>query len=620
MHKHLITLSTLTLLILSGCVSDIINFTEEEIVNPDDGSNSKTEVVSGTEDDIDATEFTGTVTVVYSSSGATVSGADSELFKVTASGNQVTITYTGEEYIVYKLSGTAPDGFFKLYSEKKQAIWLENLNLTNPSGAAINNQSGKRTFVYVEGTNTLADATSAAYTTTGTEDMKGVFFSEGQLVFSGSGTLSVTANNNQGKSAIVSDDYVHFQNDAAVTATCGSGAGHGVKANDYVQISGGILNITTKAAMKKGIASDGFVLVEGGTTSLDISGGVAKDSDSGEYKGSAGIKADNYFGMTGGELTIKNTGNGGKGISAGDYDYDSKNHTLADSYISGGTLSITTTGSESNDVSSKGIKIGYKESASTKAGPGGLGGNSGSYVYAGNLKISGGNIYVSCAKSEGLEAKGTLTFDGGATYVYSAADDAINCQGQMTINDGYVCGYSTGNDALDANGDMKIYGGYVMAICSKGTPEVALDANTEGGYKLYIYKGATVVAYGGLEGGYSSEQTVYTMSATTGWNALWDGSDYIAAFKCPANVASFAVTAPSLATTCYKGVSISGATTASDSGSGNSNGNASASNGILCNGCWATSGISGGTSVTLTTYSGNSGGPGGNPGGGGPWH
>ena len=598
MHKHLI-ISTFTLLILSGCVSDIINFTEEEIVNPDDGGNSKTEVVSGTEDDIGATEFTGTVSIVYGNSGATVSGADSEHFTVAVSGNQVTITYTGEDYIIYKLSGTATDGFFKLYSEKKQAIWLENLNLTNPSGAAINNQSGKRTFVYVEGTNSLADGASAAYSTSGEEDMKGVFFSEGQLVFSGSGTLSVTANNTQGKSGIVSDDYVHFQNDAAVTVTCGKSAGHGVKANDYVQISGGTLAVTTTAAMKKGITSDGFVLVEGGATTLNISGGVAKDSDSGEYKGSAGIKADNYFGMTGGELTIKNTGNGGKGISAGDYDYDSKNHTLADSYISGGTLSITTSGSESNDVSCKGIKIGYKESASSKAGPGGWGGG-GNYVYAGNLRISGGNIYISCAKSEGLEAKGTLTFDGGATYVYSAADDAINCQGQMTINGGYVCGYSTGNDALDANGDMKIYGGYVMGICTKGTPEVALDANTEGGYKLYIYKDATVVAYGGLEGGYSSENTVYTMSAASGWNALWDGSNFIAAFKSPANVSSFAVTAPSLATTCYKGVSVSSE--------------------AICSGTWTTSGISGGTSVTLTTYSGNSGGPGGNPGGGGPWH
>ena len=441
------------------------------------------------------------------------------------------------------------------------------MTLTNPSGAAINIQSGHLTYVELEGSSTLSDGTSAAYST-GNEDCKAVLFSEGSLLFSGSGSLTVNAVNSKEKSGIVSDDHITFGEGPSIAVTTGSGAGHGVKVNEYVLVGGGSLNISAKAATK------------------------------------SGIKADDYFGMTGGTVTITNSANGGKGLRAGDYDYDEKNHKLDDSYITGGVLRVTTTGSEINDESAKGIKIGYKESA-TKAGgwfPGG-GGSSGNYVYAGNLKVSGGTIYVSCAHSEGLEVKGDLTIDGGQIYAYSGGDDAINCQGQMTINGGYVCGYSTGNDALDSNGDMKIYGGFVMAICTKGTPEVGLDANTEGGYKLYIYKGATVVAYGGLESGYSSEQTVYSMSASSGWNALWNGSEFIAAFKCPANVTSFAVCAPSLSTTCYKGVSV-----VSDT---------------FCEGCWAVDGISGGTEVTLDTYSGGGNNPGGGfgPGGGGPgWH
>ncbi len=512
--------------------------------------------------------------------------AVADVFDVSVSGNQVTISYSGTENVAYKLTGTASNGFFKLYSTKKQALWLSGVSLTCSSGAAINNQSGKRTFVYVEGTNTLADGASAAYSTSGDEDMKGVFFSEGQLIFSGSGSLTVTANNKQSKSGIVSDDYVRMMASPTVKVSAGSSAGHGIRGKEYVQLSDGTLTVSTAAATKKGIGSDGYVLVEGGTTGITVTGGVAYDSDDAEYKGTAGIKADNYFAMTGGTVTITNSGAGGKGVSAGSYDYYSENKSLTDSYISGGTLTIKTTGSESNDVSSKGIKIGFKQKSGS------------SYIYAGNMKVSGGEINVTCSKSEGFEVKGNLTFDGGQTYVYSTGDDAINCQGELNVNNGYVYAYSSANDAMDSNGNMKLNGGYVFAVTTKGSPEVAFDSNTEGGYKLYINSGATVVAYGGLESGYSASQTVYSMSCTAGgWNALHNGSDYIAAFKAPSGISSVAVSAPSLSKG-YTGVSVGGTTYAG--------------------GIWATSGISGGSSVSLGSYSGggNQGGPGGN--GGGP--
>ena len=105
---------------------------------------------------------------------------------------------------------TDGNGSFTLSSSKKQAVWLSGVSITSRTGAAINNQSGKRTFVFVEGSNTLSDSSSAAYSTTGDTDMKGVFFSEGQLLFSGNGTLTVNADNAKSKSGIVSDDYVRF--------------------------------------------------------------------------------------------------------------------------------------------------------------------------------------------------------------------------------------------------------------------------------------------------------------------------------------------------------------------------------------------------------------------------
>ena len=127
---------------------------------------------------------------------------------------------------------------------------------------------------------------------------------------------------------------------------------------------------------------------------------------------------------------------------------------------------------------------------------------------------------------------------------------------------------------------------------------MALDANSEERYKLYIEEGATVVAYGGLESGYSASQSVYSMSCTAGgWNALYDGSGFIAAFKAPSGVSSVAVSAPSLSKG-YTGVNVGSE--------------------LCCNALWALDGISGGKEVSLGSYTGNQGGPGGGPGGGNP--
>ena len=543
------------------------------------------------DDDISTTTFAGKITVTFSDTdNASVKG-DSYGY-VTVDGNKVTVNNTGGEVLIYELTGTTTNGFFKVYGAKKQAIVLNGASITNPDGAALNNQNKKRTFIVVKGSNKLSDSESAAYAQEGEEDLKAVLFSEAQLIFSGSGLLTVNALNKQDKSAIATDDYIRLMDNPTIKVNSGSAAGHGFKGKDYVQLSSGSLVVKTAAALKKGITSDDYVLVEGGTHTVTVTGGVAYDEEDAEYSGTAGVKADNYFAMTGGSLTIENTGNGGKGVNAGSYDFDATNHTLSDSYISGGTLTVTTTGREVNDVSAKGIKIGWV----TKEGSGDRAKVTGN---AGKLTISGGTIVVNSSYGEGLEVKGDLTFDGGETYVSSTSEDAINSQGDLTVNNGFVYAFSSGNDAMDSNGNTVLNGGYVMAVCTKGNPEVAIDANTEEGKKLYINAGATVVAYGGLERGYSAAQSVYSMNGTAGsWNALYNGKSFIAAFKAPSNISTFIVSAPSLASG-YKGVSVS-----SES---------------KCNGVWAVDGISGGSSVSLSNYSGGGGGPGGGgPGGGGP--
>ena len=577
----------------AASVSYVLVVLSAAVSEPDDASLSFPSTGDpDSDDDIVNTNFKGRIVVTFSESGpATVSG-DTYGY-ATVEGNGVTINNTGGELLIYELKGSSSNGFFKIYGAKKQAIVLNGVSLQNPAGAAINNQCKKRTFVVVKGTNTLSDGAAAAYAQAGEEDLKAVFFSEAQLIFSGSGMLTVNALNAQEKACIASDDYIRVMDAPTLKLSAGAAAGHGLRGKDYVQLSNGTLVVSTAAAMKKGISTNEYVLVEGGIHSVTASGGVAYDSEDAEYSGSACVKADHYFAMTGGSLTLKNTGAGGKGISAGSYDYDAENHTLQDSYITGGTLSVTATGAEVNDVSAKAVKIGWV----TKNGTGEWAKVTG---HAGNLRISGGSVTVNCAQCEGLEVKGDLTIDGGEVWVSSTGDDAINCQGELTVNGGYVYAYSSQNDAMDSNGNTRLNGGFVYAICTKGNPEVAIDANTEDGYKLYIGEGATVVAFGGLERGYSASQSIYTLSGTAGaWNALYAGKSFVGAFKAPSNISSFIVAAPSLSAG-YKGVSVGSSST-------------------LCNGVWAVSGISGGTAVQLSAYNGaggQGGGPGG-PGGGG---
>ena len=122
---HLLLLVTLSLLV--GCAKD--NIVHVDLFDNDDS-----------DDDINNTVFTQTVGVVFSTEGnATVSGTNED-FWVTVTGNDVTIVYSGDEYVMYELSGTTSDGFFKLYSAKRQGITLNGVDLTNKNGAAINVQ------------------------------------------------------------------------------------------------------------------------------------------------------------------------------------------------------------------------------------------------------------------------------------------------------------------------------------------------------------------------------------------------------------------------------------------------------------------------------------------------
>ena len=145
------------------------------------------------------------------------------------------------------------------------------------------------------------------------------------------------------------------------------------------------------------------------------------------------------------------------------------------------------------------------------------------------MVISGGKIKVTTSgyNGEGIESKNYLNISGGEIFI-NAYDDGINSAQDMTITGGYVYSHSNNNDGIDANGNIYLNGGIVYAIGSR-SPELGIDANSEGGKKVFI-NGGTVIAVGGVESGSSMSQATYRASSVSGntWYSLSYGDEVIA--------------------------------------------------------------------------------------------
>lgn len=451
-----------------------------------------TTVVTPTDTTITTTD---TIRITWSGQSAAVVGTHDSV-TVTVSAGYVTVNSAVKD-ITYLLSGTG-QGQLTIYGTNRHQIILNNLSLTCADGPAINNQCHKKCYVLLNGSNTLTDGDSYA---TSTEDRKAAFFSEGQMIFSGSGSLTVNGNY---KHAIASDDYIQFT-ESTGTLTL-KATNDGIHANDALYFEGGTFQIT---AGSDGVQCDSTISITGGNLTISATAdGVQSDTA--------------HVIMSGGELNITKAGD--KGITA-----------FGNITITGGTIRISS--------EYKCIKAGKKENNTI--------------VSAGNILITGGDIQVVCngiassggggpwggsssenSSPEAIEAKGTITINGGFVYAKSA-DDAINAAGDLTINGGCVCAYATNNDGIDANGNCYIKGGLVYAIGST-SPEVAVDANTEEGKKLYI-SGGTLIAIGNLESGASI--TGGTCKQTSSWNstswyALYDNGELVAAFQTPSKSTS----------------------------------------------------------------------------------
>ena len=250
------------------------------------------------------------VEIAYNGSSATVAIADNIASYVTATTNgaHVTIVQTNTAdvdglEITYSLSGTSTDGEFYLTGSYKCTVSLNNLTLTNPSGAAISIYNGKRIKVKAETdtNNTLTD---------GSGTQKGCLYVKGHLELRGYGTLNVTGNYAH---AIKSGEYMSVKN---CTVNVLSAVKDAMNCNEYFLMEGGTVNIQNAgddgiqcdidntAGVSTGETTDHADEDSGNVYLLD---GTLNISLAGASTGSL-IKAGNEFVWTGGTYNGESTG------------------------------------------------------------------------------------------------------------------------------------------------------------------------------------------------------------------------------------------------------------------------------------------------------------------------
>ena len=278
--------------------------------------------------------------------------------------------------VKFVISGKTDNGSLKFYGDKRFQVLLNGAEITNPNGAAINNQGGKTFYVVLaDGTvNRLQDGEN--YTMVDEEDQKAALFSEGQIVFSGHGDLSVIA---VGRGGIRSDDYIRIR--PGVRIYVNSSALDGLRANDGIIVDGGVVNIVTTGVGAKGVRSGGEMKVNGGRLIAVNDGDTRVETDENDTTACAALYCDTLLTVNAGILKFKATGDGGKGLNA-------KHNVI----ITGGSFQAVATGTRENKKP-KGVKI------------------------DGNFAISGGYFYAYSRRSDPLEVNGTLQVaQGYKTY------------------------------------------------------------------------------------------------------------------------------------------------------------------------------------------------------------
>ncbi|MCD8209980.1 MAG: carbohydrate-binding domain-containing protein, partial [Prevotella sp.] len=435
--------------------------------------------IVGTDEDLywEVNSFQDEVKVTFLGETATIEKSNEDILCY-IDGAYVTVDFQSNSVKNVKIiaSGSSEDGQLKIYGDKKFMLSLNGLDLTCLKGPAINDQCKKRVFVHLEaGTSNYLTDTSSYSTepyyldgsTENDEDRKGCFFSEGNMIYSGSGALIVEGKQKHG---IATDGYFFMRPGVTIVVNAAAKNCIHVKGdsdeNKGIYILGGLIYASNSSITGKCLKTDEDVEILGGEFYLYTSGDSEYDASEDDTSSASGIKTDGDIIISGGTIQVQSTGEGGKGLSS-----DGR------IIVNDGQIDVTTSGGKfiyTSDLTSspKGIKA------------------------DGDIEINGGKINISAVGknegAEGLESKGNLTINGGDIYIY-AYDDALNAKYSVTINSGRLFCYSVDNDGIDSNGTLTINGGLVIASGTT-SPEEGLDCDNSNDF---LITGGTIIGTGG---------------------------------------------------------------------------------------------------------------------------
>lgn len=454
---------------------------------------------------------------------------------VTVEDGTLTITKAG----TYKLSGEY-QGQIKVETADSDAVRLvlDNANITNSSGAALNVVNADEVILYSASgtTNTISDG--ADYTATGEDDPDAVVYSKADLTIAGEGTLKVNGNHEDG--IHTSDGLVIASGTLEVNA-----ANTGIKGKDYVDILGGTINVT---AQQDGIKSTNDTDEGKGWTRLS-NGTVTVNA------GDDGFKASRVVEISGGSLTVEQSDEGIEAqyinVSGGDV-----NVTSADD---GMNASLKTSNSESTDSSEntsdaanqqqnsqqQGSIPGGQQSGTSNQQQQGMGqppamsgtsqdgtsqnGASGTAQQQNNTQnqgnqnmgqppaMPGGNAQDGTSQNGttgtgqqgmGLPPQGGMP-GGGGGGTFEVIDAAINVSGgHVTVN--------AEGDGIDSNGVTTLSGGTLIVNGPSQGGNAALDTNGD-----LLLNGATV-----LSGSTADMFEAPSTNSTSGYLKLTNSSGF----------------------------------------------------------------------------------------------
>ena len=410
---------------------------------------------------------------------------------VTVEDGTLTITKAG----TYKLSGEY-QGQIKVETADSDAVRLvlDNANITNSSGAALNVVNADEVILYSASgtTNTISDG--ADYTATGEDDPDAVVYSKADMTIAGEGALKVNGNHEDG--IHTSDGLVIASGTLEVNA-----ANTGIKGKDYVDILGGTINVT---AQQDGIKStndtdegQGWTRLSNGTVTVNA--------------GDDGFKASRVVEISGGSLTVEQSDEGIEAqyinVSGGDV-----NVTSADD---GMNASLKTSNSESTDSSENTSDAANQQQNNQQQGslPGGQQNGTSNQQQQGTGQppaMPGGNAQDGKSQNGttgtgqqgmGQPPQGGMPGGGGGTFevidaainvsgghvTVNAEGDGIDSNGVTTLSGGtlIVNGPSQGgNAALDTNGDLLLNGATVLSGSTADMFEAPSTNSTSGYLKL----------------------------------------------------------------------------------------------------------------------------------------